>query len=43
MFAKKDEELSLKSGLVYQYYAYKRRKSLMLKTIKSIRKENTVH
>ena len=43
MFAKKDKEQSLKIGLVYQYNVYKRRKSLMLKTIKSIRKEIATH
>ena len=39
----KYEEPSLKIGLVYQYDVYRSRKSLMLKTIKSFRKENAVH
>jgi hypothetical protein len=38
-----EEEPNLKIGLVYQYDVNKCKKSLILKTIKSIRKENTVH
>ena len=37
------EEPNMKIGLVYQYDFYKYKKSLMLKTIKSIRKKNAVH
>lgn len=38
-----DEEPNLKIALVYQYDVYKYKKSLILKTIKSIRKENVAH